>query len=574
MKKIFLLAILGLITFVSCKKDNFERFNPSSGGFEIKQVTASFAGIIVRGDEKGLEGVNVTIGSNSTTTDENGAFFFTDITVQNNKAYFKATKAGYFFGSRTIFAQAGKIHQVRIKMLNSYPIGSFQNSVGGVVNLPEGGSLTFEAGDVAYPNGTPYTDQVLVAAKRIDPTTANGQLEMPGDLRAKDKDGKEMTLASYGMMAVELTDNSGNLLQVADGQTVDMTFEVPTSLVANAPSDIPLWYFDEDNGEWKEEGTATLSGNTYQGQVGHFSFWNCDANFPRVYFEARFINDSGQPLVNAWISIELPNGSRRMAMTTQDGWVGGEVMANATMKLYIQSEFGCGYSIQYIMDFTTTNLDVNLGDITVTLNPPITYTLTGTLVDCNDNPVSNGYIHIHAIPWYFQYNTFVNSDGTFSLEYTTCTAIDSVYLMGYDYDNLEQSALLGYDLTAGTDLGNVKACGTVIDEYVTYNYTTNSGNDTTLTIFAPNIGMQEPDSLNYWNIWGEINDMSYYLQAATKSTGSYSGTGSLEGSSGFQSFNCDFTITNYPTNFGEFIEGSFISTNATPVVTGSFKVKK
>ncbi len=573
MKKIFLLAILGLITFVSCKKDNFERFTPSSGGFEAKEVTASFSGVIVSSDETGLKDVAVQIGNHTTTTDENGVFFFKDIAVPNSKAYFVASKAGYFHGSRTIFAQANQTHQVRIKMLNNSPIGSFQNNNGGTVTLPEGGQLTFEPGDVAYPNGDSFAGQVFVAAKRIDPTTANGKFEMPGDLRAKDKDDKDMTLSSYGMMAVELTDASGNLLQVAENQTVDITFEVPSSIVATAPADIPLWYFDETNGVWKEEGSATLSGNTYQGQVGHFSFWNCDANFPRVYFEARFVDENGQAIVGAWISIELPDGNRRVAMTNSNGWVGGEVMANATMKLFFQASAECGFSSQYITDFTTTNLDINLGDVSVTVNAPVTYTLTGTLVDCSDNPVSNGYIGLHSNTWYFESNVFVNSDGTFALEYTTCENLDSVYLTGYDYDNLEQSALLGYDLTLGTDLGNIKACGTALDEYITFNYTASSGIDTIHTILPPNLSFQ--DSLQNWSIGGyDNNNGAFYLQSPTLSIGNYSGTGYYETLSGYQSFYCDFMITSYPTTSGEYIEGSFTSNNVTPIVTGSFKVKR
>ena len=35
-----------------------------------------------------------------------------------------------------------------------------------------------------------------------------------------------------------------------------------------------LWYFDEDAGLWKEEGSATLSGNVYTANVSHLSYWN------------------------------------------------------------------------------------------------------------------------------------------------------------------------------------------------------------------------------------------------------------------------------------------------------------
>jgi len=582
MKKIFLLAILGLIAFTSCKKDNFEKFTPSSGGFEVKEVTASFAGIIVGENEEFLEGVTVTIGNHTTTTDENGAFFFKNIAVPNNKAYFTASKSGYFHGSRTIFAQAGSTHQVRIKMLDNSPIGTIQNATGGVVSLPEGGQLTFEAGDVAYPNGDPYTGQVNVAAKRIDPTTANGQFEMPGDLRGKDKDDKDVTLASYGMMAVELTDNSGNLLQVAEGQTVDIEFEVPSSLLSTAPAEIPLWYFDETNGEWIEEGSATLSGNTYQAKVGHFSFWNWDAKFPTVYFEATFVNESGQPLVNVWIGIELPDGTYGHGFTNDTGWVGGLVMANATMKIFFAPDQSCSSFPQYVMDFTTTNLDIDLGTITVADNPPTTYTISGVLVDCDNAPISNGYVSIQGNDWYHNSNTPVNADGSFSFEYTTCETMASISISGYDYTNLLSSDSQSFDLSQGGDLGNIQVCDNMIDEFFTMNFTSYTGVDTTVTLLPPSqLGFYiTNDSLtnqfDHWSVFGLEYNPFYRLEIDCKyeGIGSFDAYGTYKSSSNWISFTGTVNITSYPTMAGEYIIGTLESDGTSPVVTGSFKIKK
>ena len=137
MKKIAFLALLAILTIVSCKKENFQKFTPSSGGFEHKTVSASFTGLIVGADEKGLPDVKVTVGTNTTVTDENGIFFFKNIVVTNSKVYFKAVKSGYFEASRILIAHEGSTHQVRIKMLDNSPIGSFQNNSGGVITLAE-----------------------------------------------------------------------------------------------------------------------------------------------------------------------------------------------------------------------------------------------------------------------------------------------------------------------------------------------------------------------------------------------------------------------------------------------------
>jgi hypothetical protein len=47
-----------------------------------------------------------------------------------------------------------------------------------------------------------------------------------------------------------------------------------------------------------KEGSATKTGSNYVGKVSHFSFWNCDAPFPVVEFEASFVDQAGAPLQN------------------------------------------------------------------------------------------------------------------------------------------------------------------------------------------------------------------------------------------------------------------------------------
>jgi hypothetical protein len=55
-----------------------------------------------------------------------------------------------------------------------------------------------------------------------------------------------------------------------------ITVDIPPSLEGTAPATIPLWYYDDATGLWKEEGTATKQGDKYVGSVSHFSDWNCD----------------------------------------------------------------------------------------------------------------------------------------------------------------------------------------------------------------------------------------------------------------------------------------------------------
>lgn len=88
------------------------------------------------------------------------------------------------------------------------------------------------------------------------------------------------------MVGAELFDDTKQALQIASGYTAQITFPIPGPLAATAPANIPLWYFDETNGMWKEQGNAQVQGGNYVGNVSHFSFWNCDYPATLVQLEA------------------------------------------------------------------------------------------------------------------------------------------------------------------------------------------------------------------------------------------------------------------------------------------------
>lgn len=77
---------------------------------------------------------------------------------------------------------------------------------------------------------------------------------MPGSLRGTRTDSPEVVLQSFGMVAVEITGANGEALQLANGKTASISFSIAPSLLSFAPARIPLWYFDENTGLWKEEG--------------------------------------------------------------------------------------------------------------------------------------------------------------------------------------------------------------------------------------------------------------------------------------------------------------------------------
>ena len=89
-----------------------------------------------------------------------------------------------------------------------------------------------------------------VYARWLDPTSPELGALMPGALMARDDDGRERVLATYGMAAFELKTPAGEDLVLKSGQFVEIEIPIPAELAGTAPTEIPLWYFDLEEERW------------------------------------------------------------------------------------------------------------------------------------------------------------------------------------------------------------------------------------------------------------------------------------------------------------------------------------
>ncbi len=246
----------------------------------------------------------VSTGSKTFTTDENGAFELVDAPFTGDFCYIKAQKSGFFTASTTVHGKAGTDYTTQLVMVPQNNIQSFKATEAKTITLPSGAKVDFPASAIKKLDGTPYTGQVNVAVKHIDPSDPDFSLIIPGgDLRAFSAEGNEVQLYSYGMLNVELRDDAGNYLQLADGKTATLSMPVPTDMQNTALETISLWYFDENKGIWIEEGEAKLKNGEYIGTVSHFTPWNCDWQGPRAFIKGILTDCEGEILGNVSVRI-------------------------------------------------------------------------------------------------------------------------------------------------------------------------------------------------------------------------------------------------------------------------------
>ena len=300
--------------------------------------------------------------------------------------------------------------------------GNFDAGTGGSVNILGGGKVDFGSGSIINAStGASFSGNVSAATLFLNPADSNFKKYMPRDLQAIDANNNKGVLQSYGMAVVELNDASGSKLQLASGKTATITIPIASSLQGSAPASVPLWYFDDSKGVWKQEGTATKQGNNYVGAVKHFSFWSAGQLQQGIKLTVTFKDATGHALMNklVWILSFTDANVATSGYTDNTGTISAMVPANTMLVLYPFDDCGNTAHKQSVGPF---DADINLGIITTNYggNGVNIITLSGTAVDCNNSPVSRGLVVVsyYAGPGIQQFKSAIsNGTSAFHLTY-------------------------------------------------------------------------------------------------------------------------------------------------------------
>lgn len=468
----FIVAILlSLVMVTSCQDDDAvsnngpqqEDIPDTFSEYFGNEISKDFIGNVIDVNKNPISGVTITIGNETATTDSNGVFIINNATVNQRFGYIKAEKAGYIHASRSIVPTNGT-NKVSIMMLEATVVGTVNSGTVSTVTDSNGSSVSFD-GNFIKEDGSAYTGSVDVIMHHLDPANDDMPMQMPGMLYAQNQAGAERMLQTLGMLAVELRGTAGEDLNLAEGSTSEIKIPVDASLLSMAPTTIPLWYFDEVNGYWKEEGQATLQGNMYVGTVSHFSFWNCDIPAEAIVLCVTANNSDDLPLANTKISITSATFGTTYGYTNANGEVCGYVPSGETLGLNVYNFDLCGDAPLHSENIGPFTEDSNI-TIVVPDNPGIIEeTVTGTFNTCDGDPVSDGYVQLS-----YGNQTFTDGvdDGTFEINLLRCSDNNTFTIKGSDYANLQSTDSISYTFTPPlTNIGSISACN-AITEFIEY----------------------------------------------------------------------------------------------------------
>jgi hypothetical protein len=323
--------------FFACTKDN--------NNVSVGSGDGSVAGVITDLNNNPLNNATVVGGTATTTTDANGKFSLTKVQFTADTVLVNVTKDGFFQGSKSFVSTTKTVNNAKIQLISKPAPSTITASSGGNVAIPAGGSVNFTGGFVNVSDGNAYTGNVAVSTIYLNSTDQNFSESVPGNLKGVSVTNQQGVLQSFGVLAVELNDASGNKLQLAQGKTATITLPIPAALLGNAPVSIPLWYFDDVKGWWKEEGTATKKGNNYVGVVKHFSFWSVGDIAGSVNLKVSFTDSvSGTAFANKLVTIIRFDSTSTGDHTDSAGTVSGLVPVN---EMLIMRVFGDCSAIVY-----------------------------------------------------------------------------------------------------------------------------------------------------------------------------------------------------------------------------------
>ena len=136
-------------------------------------------------------------------------------------------------------------------------------------------------------NGEKLVSNPIVSITSFNPNNLSEMIYFPGELEGLRKDGNIIAFESYGFAKIVARDENKNNLDLREGTSAKIIFPLHENQKANSPEEMPLWYFDEVRGIWREEGSAkkVCEKNVcnYLGEINKInSFWSI--NEPKQKF--------------------------------------------------------------------------------------------------------------------------------------------------------------------------------------------------------------------------------------------------------------------------------------------------
>ena len=272
----------------------------------VAQTTGTISGQVVSlANDAPVSGAAVKTETGSTTTAADGKF--TVSAPVGDRSVVRVEASGFADGFPIARVTAGQTTNLGGKLV---PIGVTETvsvTSGGTVSVPNSPArVTIPANGLVPVAGGAPAGAVNVSLTPINP--AEEPRVMPGGFNGIAAGGGSVQpLESGGAMQIDVRDSAGARYTLAPGTTATIRIPLRTQS-ANPPATMPLWFFDDTTGVWREDGIATLQGTGanryYEGPVTRVTYWNADLVLDSIVVNGCVKDANGQPVANALVQTE------------------------------------------------------------------------------------------------------------------------------------------------------------------------------------------------------------------------------------------------------------------------------
>lgn len=374
-------AFLFLVTLFSCTKNN--KISPD---IEVGPIFHPTNEITINGSLRLYSGNNyqdatISIEGQKIKPDKYGGFRFKGLVSNLDQVVIRVEHPNSYTTSRVLVAEKNSEVYIYIPLKGINPDNSkvFLASEGKTI-LSGFYKFNFHPNSFNDKNGKLYAGNVIIDIVGL----SAGIDDAPGDMRAKDKEGKIVFIEKVMGYFLKITDGNGNDLTLNKAYTC--VYSVP-GYISPMPQITPLWVFSDNDQFYKESGDVVNSNNELRVENESTGYVLFGRAWPAVLLRASFVSTSS--LIPAHFQLDCNVGpfyDKKQFYLNSQGNILFYVAANSKLNLELS------YCDNLIQKFTLGPLNpnqvVNKSIMKFDASKVNLTNVTGRVVDCNFLPLS------------------------------------------------------------------------------------------------------------------------------------------------------------------------------------------
>ena len=249
-----------------------------------------------------ISGVTVALGSAVTTTDNSGAFSFSNLTPAS-RATVRFSVDSHAQALRVIALRGGATTDVQARLVSLAATGNPSASTGGTVLVAgSAAQITLPANALQAADGSIATGLVRLRMTPVNAATDTSVLS--GDF-SNLVSGLAAAIETFGATELQFSDSAGAALSLRSGVLATVRFPLATRS-ASPPASAALYYLDTTSGRWIQDGNAVLAGvapnRYYEGAISRAGLWAVGAALDAVLVSGCVADSLGSRVANARVS--------------------------------------------------------------------------------------------------------------------------------------------------------------------------------------------------------------------------------------------------------------------------------